>query len=181
MEKPKQMQNVFLEYFHAFIAAVDRLDLHWVSDYSLKTQNKWYSNDLIIHTATALPWSYGFGVGCRDSSLLIHCLFALNIVRKYPFFITCDDFQRKRIMFAVKKKTCHYGYAIFLILTYSLFLSCFKWREILNWDALMLNTNFWVLLHGFQSTNSLQASWSRSEEHSSLDSSFKDVSPELNY
>ena len=41
----------FLDDFHAHVAAVESISLHWVSDCGLKTQNEWYHSDPTIHTA----------------------------------------------------------------------------------------------------------------------------------
>ena len=56
-----------------------------------------------------------FGVGCRDSTLSFHYRFLLNIVIKIRFFVTCHDISSKQVILLSWKKTCRYGYVIFLM------------------------------------------------------------------
>ena len=106
--------EIFLD-FHAYVAAVKSINLHWVS--------LWFKNPKWIipqwshhtHSITFLQWSSTFGVCCGESSLSIHCL-----VIKDPFFINCNDVLEKQVISLHWKKTCCYGYAIFILLTKSM-------------------------------------------------------------
>ena len=42
--------------------------------------------------------------------------FALNIIIKDPFFVTCNHIFEEHVISLLWKKTCCYGYAIFLVL-----------------------------------------------------------------
>ena len=111
---------------------------------------------------------------CQSTAFCIeHC-------HKSPFLSPIMTLGNKSFLFW--KKTCHYGYAIFsLTIWKSQKPSFFNWQQIVNWDVLKSNADFWVLLHGLHSTNFLKASWLGSDEHSGLGSSHNDVSPEQNF
>ena len=101
----------------------------------------------------------------------------LNIVIKYPFFVTCKDILEKWIISLPWKKTCCYGYAIFLILLNLLdFSFFFNWHQIMDWDVLKSINNSRLLLRILHSTNSLNASWSRFDKRPVLGSSLNEVS-----
>ena len=55
--------------------------------------------------------------GKLQTFILVNPLFfALKIVNKASFFITCNDILKKRVSFLLWKKNCGYEYVIFLIL-----------------------------------------------------------------
>ena len=91
--------------------------------------------------------------------------FALNIVIKDPFFVSCNDILEKRVISLPWKKNCRNGYAILLVLTrrmrkpnvqlahfYPIFFEC---RQIVDLDMLKLIANPWVLLRRLHSTKPL--------------------------
>ena len=106
-------------------------------------------------------------VGSEYSSSSIFLPFTLNIVRKAALFVTVrQDILEKRIISLPWKKTCHYGYVIFVnILTERMrkpnslilaFLIFFKWQQIVEWDVLRSIPNYRLLLRGLYSTNALK-------------------------
>ena len=85
--------SIFLEHFHAPVTAVEGIILHWVIDYSLKTQNA-------SHTViTFLPQSFVF---------VSPLSFVLITVIKDPFFITCKDILEKQVISLPWKKSCEW-------------------------------------------------------------------------
>ena len=107
-----RMWGVFSEDFRAHIKGIS---LHRVSDCCLKSQtNATMIQPYTQHNFASIklcPWSkhqrFVF-----DSSLL----FGLNIVIKDPFFITFNNIFENQVISLLWKKTCRYGYTIFLIL-----------------------------------------------------------------
>ena len=115
--------------------------------------------------------------------------FIKNIVVK-KIFVTCNNSLEKRVTSILWEKISYNGYAIVLILltksmrtsnTQLAHFNFFKWWQIVDWDVLRSSANSRVLLHRLYSTNSLKASWSRSDERPSLGSSLNDVSLEQNF
>ena len=94
------VQSVFLD-FHAYIAAVENINLHWESDYSLKTQNGQYHSDHTLYT------QHNF-----SSMKLVNSLEDCH--KKTHFFVIGNSIE-KWVLFLPWKKTYHYGYAMFLI------------------------------------------------------------------
>ena len=121
-------------------------------------------------------------------SIVVNALpFALNIVIKDLFFITCNDVLEKQVISLLWKKTCPYeqeSFFFFLrvwgsqmtsLLTFPIFS---KWWKIGDRDLL----RFQVVLHGLHSTNSFKSIfikvWS---ECLGLGSSLNNISTELNF
>ena len=95
-------------------------------------------------------------------SILINPLsFALNIVIKDPFFISCNYILEKQVISLIWKKTCCYGYMIFLILLTKCmgklnaqvtYFSCFfQSQQIVDWNVLRSSANSQVLSYGLHS------------------------------
>ena len=90
--------------------------------------------------------------------------FAFNMIIEDPFFITSNDILEIQVISLPWKKTCHYGYAIFLLLIKSMrnplahFTYFFKWQQIVDWNELRSNANSGLLLCRLHSTNSLKVS-----------------------
>ena len=110
-----RVQGVFMEDFYAHFAAVEIM--------SALSVWLWFKNSKSI-IPMILPYTqHNFSSMklCLWSRLwkfiLVNPLpFALNIVRKDPSFITCNDILEKWVISLPWKKTCCYGYVIFLIL-----------------------------------------------------------------
>ena len=88
-----------------------RVCMHWVSDRICKIRNEWYCSDLHrTHSITFLPWSSAFVVGCRMFILLNPLFFALNMILKDPFFVTCNYILERLVLSLPRKKSSEYGY-----------------------------------------------------------------------
>ena len=106
-----QERRVFLRRFSCTCRSVGEYK-SVQSGLNLKIQNESYLSDPIVH----FHEGPALGVDCGYSSLSVYLLpFALTIIIKDPFLVTCSDIFEKRVISLLWKKTCRYGYAIFLI------------------------------------------------------------------
>ena len=90
-----QMQDVFFD-FHAHVAAVESVNLHWVSNCSFTTQKEQYRKHSII-----------FLLGHGNSSSSIPVPFAWNIVIKTHFcYLYCYSWERRLLAQYMRFSLC---------------------------------------------------------------------------
>ena len=120
----KWERRIFLDV-HMHVITVKIIILHWVSDCSLKTQNKWYSGNHIIHTALlffheVLPLWLAVEIHlCQSTAFYIeHCH-----KRSFFFLSLVMMFLRKESFLCLERRL------VTIDMWYSLFFSLSVWRN----------------------------------------------------